>query len=406
MNFSVERVRQDFPLLAQELKGRKICYLDNAVTAQKPQAVIDALVDFYTRINCNVHRGAYSLSHLATDAYGHSREAVARFLNAESSREVIFTRNATEAINLIAASWGNTFLKEGDEILISTLEHHANIIPWQLLAERKNLVIKLIPVLDTGDLDEEAYERLLSEKTRLVAVTAVSNTLGTVTPLERIIPKAKALGALVLVDACQAVPHFHVDVRKLNADFLVFTGHKLFGPNGVGCLYGRLALLEKMPPYQGGGGMIERVSLDGTSFRPSPERFEAGTPAIADAIGLKAAIDYLASLDSSGLMAHEAALLEQAEALLKEVPGLRILGKPYQRAPILSFVMDGVHPHDLATYLDNAAICVRAGHHCTQLLMRHFCVPATLRASFAFYNTFEEVNHLAHTLHAAHRFFA
>ncbi len=405
MAFSIDKIRQDFPLLLQAVKGRPVCYLDNAATAQKPQVVIDALTRFYTEQNANVHRGAYYLSQSATDAYEAARRRIAHFLNAASPSEIVFTRNATEAINLVAAAWGRTFLKAGDEIILSSLEHHANIVPWQLLAKEKDLIIKVIPLLASGDLDFEAYTQLFTAKTRFVAITAVSNTLGTVVPLESFISYAHANEVLVLVDACQAVPHFKVDIALWQPDFLVFTGHKLFGPNGIGVLYGRAALLSSMPPYQGGGGMIERVAFEETTFRAIPERFEAGTPAIADAIGLAVAIDYLAAQDTALLEQHEAALLRHGLMRLQAVPSLRILGNPTHQVPIVSFVMEGVHPHDLATYLDSVAICVRAGHHCTQPLMRCLGVQSTVRASFAFYNTFEEVDHLADTLLAAYQFF-
>lgn len=405
MAFSIDKIRQDFPLLLQKVKGRPVCYLDNAATVQKPQVVIDALARFYTEQNANVHRGAYYLSQSATDAYEGSRKRVAHFLNAPSPSEIIFTRNATEAINLVAAAWGRTFLKAGDEIILSSLEHHANIVPWQLLAREKGLIIKVIPLLASGDLDFQAYTQLFTAKTRFVAITAVSNTLGTVVPLESFIGYAHTHEALVLVDACQAVPHFKVDIDLWQPDFLVFTGHKLFGPNGIGVLYGREALLSSMPPYQGGGGMIERVTFEETTFRAIPERFEAGTPAIADAIGLGAAIDYLATQDTALLEQHEVDLLRHGLMRLQAVPTLQILGNPARQVPIISFVMEGVHPHDLATYLDSVGICVRAGHHCTQPLMRCLGVQSTVRASFAFYNTFEEVDHLADTLLAAYQFF-
>lgn len=404
-NFDISAIRSDFPLLTQVCGDRPIVYFDNAATAQKPQCVIDALVDFYSCFNANVHRGAYRLSQLSSDHYETARQKVAKFLGVHASSEIIFTRNATEAINLVAGSWGKHHLKPGDEVIISILEHHANWVPWQVLAEEKGLILKVIPLNAIGELDFDVFCQLVTPKTRFLALTAASNTLGIRVVLEKFIHFAKKENISVLVDACQAVPHFSIDVQALGIDFLVFTGHKLFAPNGVGVLYGKKSFLEQMPPYQTGGGMIERVSLEKTTFRSAPERFEAGTPAIADAIGLGAAIDYLKKIDDQMIIMHEQALLEQAVLGLKTLKGLQLLGEGNFKVPIISFNLEGVHAHDVATYLDHAGICVRAGHHCTQPLLRALGVSATVRASFAFYNTFEEIDYFIKTLHAAVQFF-
>lgn len=403
--FTPDRLRKDFPLLQQQIKGRPIVYFDNAATAQKPQCVIHALVNFYTSMNANVHRGAYALSQSASEAYELARKKVAQFLGAAEPSEIIFTRNATEGINLVADAWGSVFLKPGDEVILSVLEHHANWVPWQQLAQKKGLVLKVIPLKSDDTLDFEVFCSLVTPKTRLLALTAVSNTLGTCVDVAPFLKCAQEKNIITVLDACQAVPHFKVDVQSLGVDFLVFTGHKLFGPNGIGVLYGKNHLLKAMPPYQTGGGMIERVSVEQTTFRSAPERFEAGTPAIADAIGLGAAIDYLETWESQALFDYEQSLLDYATKGLKQVKGISLFGQAPHKMPIISFNLGGVHPHDVATYLDHAGICVRAGHHCTQPLMQHLCVPATLRASFAFYNTFEEIDYFVNALHSAVDFF-
>lgn len=398
-------LKSDFPALAQKVNGRPVAYLDSAASAQKPQAVIDAMARVMTDHYANVHRGIYTFGAKTSAAYESAREKVARFLNAASEKQIIFTRNATEAINLVAATWGETFLGEGDEIILTALEHHANIVPWHMLRQRKGVVIKVVPILANGALDMAAYDALLSSKTKLVAFTHMSNALGTVTPAAEMIAKAHAVGAKTLVDGSQAAVHLDIDVQALDADFYVFTGHKLYGPTGIGVLYGKADALAAMPPYQGGGEMIEDVSFDAITYKEPPYRFEAGTPAIVEAIGLGAAIDWIAGIDKPAALAHEAKLLEMAEEKLRAIDGLRIFSNAPERASILSFALDGVHPHDLATVFDQLGLCVRAGHHCAQPLMRVLGVTATVRASFALYNNAEDVDRLAEAILKAKRLF-
>jgi cysteine desulfurase/selenocysteine lyase len=393
--FDVLRVRRDFPALHQKVHGRPLVYLDNAATAQKPRAVIDALVRFYTEDNANIHRGLHALSERATAAYEGSREKARRFVNAASAREIVFTRGTTEAINLVAWSFVRPRLQAGDEVLVSTLEHHSNIVPWQMVCGAAGARLRVVPVDDRGDLIVEEYDRLLTPRTRIVALTHVSNSLGTVCPAARLAALARAHGVPVLFDGAQAAPHLEIDVRAIDCDFYAVSGHKMFGPTGIGFLYGKEAHLEAMPPYQGGGDMIASVRFEGTTWNRIPHKFEAGTPHIAGVIGLGAAIDYLAALDPAARRAHEEDLLEYATASLAAIPGLRILGTARDKVSVVSFLLGEIHPHDIGTVLDREGIAIRAGHHCTQPLMERFGVPATARASFAFYNTRDEVDALA-----------
>lgn len=401
----VGALRADFPALAQKVNGRPVAYLDSAASAQKPQAVIDAMTKVMTEHYANVHRGVYTFGAKTSAAYESAREKTARFLNAASEKQIVFTRNATEAINLVAATWGETFLQAGDEIILTELEHHANIVPWHMLRVRKGVVIKVVPVRADGALDMQAFESLLSPKTKLLAVTHMSNALGTVNPVADMIAKAHAAGAKVLVDGSQAVVHLNVDVQALDADFYVFTGHKLYGPSGIGVLYGKADILANMPPYQGGGEMIEDVTFESVTYKEPPYRFEAGTPAIVEAIGLGAAIDWLNGIDKDAALAHEAKLLADAEEKLRAIDGVRIFSTAPERASILSFELTGVHPHDMATVFDQMGLCVRAGHHCAQPLMRKLGVTATVRASFALYNSMEDVERLAEAILKAKRLF-
>jgi cysteine desulfurase/selenocysteine lyase len=402
--FDVEAIRRQFPVLAQRPHGKRLAYLDSGATAQKPQAVIDAVTRFYDRDNSNVHRGVYDLAERATAAFEGARRKVARFLHAEP-REVIFTRGTTESVNLVAQSWGRANVGPGDEILLTGMEHHSNIVPWQLLAEEKGARLVVVPVDDEGRVHLADFERLIGPRTRIVAVTHVSNALGTVNPVKEIVALAHSRGVPVLVDGAQAVPHMKVDVRDLDADFYAFSGHKMFGPTGIGVLYGKARILEAMPPWQGGGDMILSVSFSGTRFNTIPHKFEAGTPDAAGAVGLGAAVDWLEGLDRAGAEAHERDLLEYATRRLREIPGLRIIGTAPGKAAVISFVMDGVHPHDVGTILDREGVAVRAGHHCAQPLMERFGVPATVRASFALYNDREDVDQLVRGLHRVREMF-
>ena len=387
-------IRRDFPALDQAVHGHPLVYLDSAATAQKPTQVIAALSDFLAHRNANVHRGVHDLSQRATDAYDAVRERTRRFLGAADPGEIIFTSGTTAAINLVAQSWGRRFLHPGDEILLSELEHHSNIVPWQLIRDFTGAVIRAVPMTDDGEFDLDAFERMLSKRTRLVAVTHVSNVLGTITPIREIVERAHRVGALVLVDGAQSVPHLPIDVQQLGADFFAFSGHKLYGPTGIGVLYGRRELLERMPPWQGGGGMIGRVRFEETTYAPVPYRFEAGTPPIAEAIGLATAMDYLAAIPAEALAAHERAVIRYAEHRLADVPGVRVLGRPAERIGAVSFTVENAHPHDVGTILDHEGIAVRAGHHCAQPLMQRLGLPATVRASFGLYNTATEVDAL------------
>ncbi len=403
--FDVSALRADFPILAREVHGRPLVYLDNAATTQKPRAVLEAIQDYYTASNANVHRGVHYLSGQATDLFEGARDRIARFLGAGEAREIIFTRNATEGINLVAQTWGRANIGAGDEVLISAMEHHSNIVPWQLLCTEKGATLKVAPMFDNGELDLEAFERLLTPRTKLVAVSALSNALGTVNPVADIIRMAHTAGAVVLVDGAQAAYHMPVDVRALDCDFFVLTGHKLYGPTGIGVLYGKAALLEAMPPWQGGGDMISSVTFEWSTWNVLPYKFEAGTPDIAGAVGLGAAVDYVTAIGMDRIQAHEQALLAYGTEALAAVPGLRMIGTAPRKASILSFVMEGVHPHDLGTIVDREGVAIRTGHHCAQPVMDRLGIPATARASLALYNTRDDIDALVAALHAASRVF-
>ena len=403
--WDVERVRRDFPALHQQVHGKPLVYLDNAATSQKPQVVIDALTAYYSWENSNVHRGVHLLSEKATQAYEAGRARVQRFLNAPDTREIVFVRGATEGINLVAASYGRTWVGAGDEIIISAIEHHSNIVPWQILCEEKGAVLRVIPVNDDGELLLDEYARLLGARTKLVAVGHISNALGTINPIEQMIEMAHRQGVPVLIDGAQAAPHLRVDVRALDCDFYVFSGHKTLGPTGIGVLYGKAEWLERMPPYQGGGDMIASVTFEKTTYNALPYKFEAGTPHIAGVIGLGVALDYLSGLGLDRVVAYERELLAYGTAALHAVPGVRIIGTAQEKASVLSFVVDGVHAHDVGTVLDQAGVAVRAGHHCAMPVMQRFGVPATVRASLAFYNTREELGALVAGLHDVREIF-
>ena len=402
----VERLREDFPILSQLVRGKPLVYLDNAATSQKPRPVIEAVTRFYSSENANIHRGVHFLSERATLAYDAVRERVARFLNASSAGEIVFTRGTTEAINLVAHSWGRSALRAGDEILITGMEHHSNIVPWQLLAAATGAVLRAVPITDAGELDLEAFDRLLTERTRLLAVVHLSNALGTINPVRAMIARARERGVVTLVDGAQSAPHLPVDVQAIGCDFFAFSGHKVFGPTGVGVLYGRAALLERMPPWQGGGDMIETVTLERSTWAPPPARFEAGTPMIAEVIGLGAALEYVESVGRAALGTWEEELLTYATERVSELAGVRIIGTAREKASVLSFVVEGVHPHDVGAVLDDEGIAIRAGHHCAQPVMQRFGVPATVRASFAFYNTREEIDALVRGLRRVRTLFA
>src|SRR4051812_12173864 len=401
----LERIRQDFPMLRQTVRGKRLVYLDNAATSQKPQVVIDAVTRFYASENANIHRGVHYLSERATVAYDQARETVARFINAGSSHEIIFTKGTTEGINLVAQSYGRTFLKPGDEILITGMEHHSNIVPWQLVCEQTGAVLRAARINDAGELDVESFAKLLNDRTRLVALVHVSNALGTINPVKRLIELAHTRGIPVLLDAAQAAPHVALDIQDLDCDFLAFSGHKVFGPTGVGVLYGREALLDRMPPYQGGGDMIATVTLEHSTWASLPAKFEAGTPMIAQVIGLGVALDYVGQVGLQAITAWEHQLLTYATERLAAIEGVRFIGTAKDKASVLGFTLEGVHPHDIGTWLDDSGVAIRAGHHCAQPVMRHFGLPATARASFAFYNTREEVDILADSLIQVERAF-
>ena len=390
----VLRVRRDFPILGVKVNGRPLVYLDNAASSQKPAAVIDSERDVYTRYYSNIHRGVHWLSEQSTKAYEDSRKKVQRFLNARESREIVFVRGTTEAINLVAQTYGRRHVAAGDEVLITAMEHHSNIVPWQMLCEEKGARLRIVPIDDRGELIVDEFERLLGGRTKLVALSHISNSLGTVNPVRELIAMAHRRGIPVVVDGAQAAPHLAVDVVDLDCDFYAFSSHKVYGPTGVGVLYGRAALLEAMPPYQGGGDMISSVTFEKTTYNVLPYKFEAGTPNIAGVIGLGAALDYVERIGLSRISAHEADLLRYATGRLSEVPGLRIVGTAREKAAVISFVLEGIHPHDVGTVLDQEGIAVRTGHHCAQPVMDRFGVPATARASFAVYNTREEVDAL------------
>ena len=405
MPYDVQSIRADFPILSREVYGKKLVYLDNAASAQKPKAVLDAMTKSYTEEYSNVHRGLHYLSNAATQAFEDARESVRRFLNAPSPEQIIFTRNATEAINLVAQSYGGMVLKAGDEVVLSIMEHHSNIVPWHFHRERNGVVLKWAPIDEDGNFLIEEFEKLLTPRTKIVAITQMSNALGTVVPVADVIKMAHARGIAVLVDGSQACVHMGVDVQALDADFYVFTGHKTYGPTGIGVLYGRKELLAKMPPYQGGGEMISEVTTDAITYNDPPHRFEAGTPAIVQAIGLGAALDYMRAIGLEKIAAHEAMLRDRAMARLSEINAIRIFGRAKNKGAIVSFTMEGAHAHDVATVIDRAGVAVRAGTHCTQPLLQRFGVTATCRASFAMYNTLEEVDVLADALISARRIF-
>jgi cysteine desulfurase/selenocysteine lyase len=396
---SIAGCRHQFPLLRQYVNGKPLVYFDNAATSQKPQAVIDAITRYYQESNSNIHRGVHSLSERATQSYEDVRHKVRAFLNAGDHREIVFVRGATEAINLVAHSFGRLTVREGDEILISGMEHHSNIVPWQILCEERHAHLHVIPITDSGELDLEAFPSLLTEKTRILAITHVSNALGTVNPIKQLITQAHAKGIPVLVDGAQAVPHMHVDVQDLDCDFYAFSAHKMFGPTGVGVLYAKSHWLEAMPPYQGGGDMIKSVTFEKTIYNDPPYKFEAGTPNIGGCIGLGAALDYLKELNMDAIRRFEDDLLAYATAQILTVPGVRIIGTAREKAGVLSFVMEGFHPHDIGTVLDVEGVAIRTGHHCAQPVVQRFGLPATARASFAFYNTKEEIDAFIKALH-------
>ncbi|ALO45924.1 aminotransferase class V-fold PLP-dependent enzyme [Pseudohongiella spirulinae] len=392
--FDAEAVRQDFPILQQQVNGQPLVYLDNAATTQKPRAVIDAISDYYLHDNSNVHRGAHTLSDRATAKFEQARQAVADFIGAASSRQIIWTRGTTEGINLVAASWGAANLQPGDRILVSAMEHHSNIVPWQMVAERTGARVEAIPVDESGTLRLDQFEQMLDAHVKMVSVNHVSNALGTINPIEQMIALAHQHGALVLIDGAQSIAHWPIDVKALDCDFFVFSGHKLFGPTGIGVLYGKEDLLNAMPPYQGGGEMIDSVSFDGTTYNQLPYKFEAGTPDIAGAIGLAAAVAYINGMDRAAAAAHEDALLAYALEKAQNVPGLRLIGAADRKVAVLSFVLEGVHPADLGMLLDQQGVAVRTGHHCAQPIMDQYGIPGTVRASFSFYNTFDDADRL------------
>lgn len=405
--FDLDAVRADFPILSREVHGKPLVYLDNGATAQKPKAVLDALDEFYRVENANIHRGVHYLSVNATDLYDQARARIARAINVEDSAQLIFTRGTTEAINLVASSWGRRNLSEGDEILLTRMEHHANIVPWQLLAEEVGAKIVVAPITESGELIVEEFEKLITPKTKLAGFVHISNVLGTVNPAAELCAICRERGVTTVLDGAQGAPHQAVDLAAIGCDFYAFSGHKVFGPDGIGVLFGRRELLESMPPYQGGGDMVERVSFEEeTTFKGIPEKFEAGTPNISGAIGLAAAFDYLETLDADAAHRHEQQLLAAANEALLEIPGLRIQGTAPGKVSIISFTVDGIHPHDIGTILDSEGVAVRAGNHCAQPLMAFYAIPSSARASFAFYNTLGEVETLAKAVRKAHRYFA
>jgi len=397
----IEMIRNYFPLLTRKVKGKDLIYFDNAATTQKPKPVIDALVAYYSRFNANIHRGIHSLAEEATAAFENTRDEARKMINAEAREEIIFTRGATEGINLVAQTWGRQNLGKGDEVIISTMEHHSNIVPWQLICEEKEAVLKVIPVDDNGELIMGEFDKLLSERTKLVAVVHVSNSLGIVNPVKEIIKKSHAAGAKVLIDGAQSSVHLDIDVRDLDCDFFVLSAHKLYGPTGFGILYGKKDILEAMPVFHGGGEMIKEVSFEKTTYNELPYKFEAGTPNIADAIAFKTAIEFVDGIGKEAIRNHEAELLNLATHLLQEIPGLRIIGNSENKISLVSFVIDKIHPQDIGILLDNAGIAVRTGHHCTQPLMDRFGIPGTIRASFAMYNTSAEIETMVEALKKA-----
>lgn len=389
---NVEEIRKDFPILHRQVNGKPLVYFDNGATSQKPQQVIDVINRYYQHENSNIHRGIHTLSQEATDAYEKARTTVQQFINAKHHHEVIFTSGTTGSINLVASSFGKKHLQAGDEIIISTMEHHSNIVPWQMICEEKGAILKVIPISDKGELLMDEFEKLLSSKTKLVSITHVSNTLGTINPVKEIIKLAKAVGAAILIDGAQAVPHTKVDVQALDCDFYAFSAHKMFGPTGVGILYGKEAILNDLPPYQGGGDMIKTVTFEKTTYNELPHKFEAGTPNIVGGLGLAAAIDYMNNIGIANIEAYEHELLSYATEKIKQIEGVRIIGEAANKASVLSFLVDGTHPSDIGMIIDKLGIAIRTGHHCTEPLMNRFDIPGTARASFAFYNTKEEID--------------
>lgn len=403
--YNVEEIRADFPILARTVYGKPLVYLDNGATTQKPRCVVDAITDEYYSVNANVHRGVHFLSQQATELHEASRETVRRFINARSTNEIVFTRGTTESINLLASSFGEAFLGEGDEVIVSTMEHHSNIVPWQLLQMRKGIKLRVIPINDCGELLLDEYERLFTERTRIVCVTHVSNVLGTVNPVKDMIATAHAHGVPVLVDGAQSIPHMPVDVQALDADFYVFSGHKVYGPTGVGVLYGKGEWLDKLPPYQGGGEMIQHVSFERTTFNELPFKFEAGTPDYIGTTGLARALDYVTTLGMDRIAAYEHDLTEYATRRLKEIPGMRIFGEAAEKGSVISFLVGDIHHFDMGTLLDRLGIAVRTGHHCAQPLMQRLGIEGTVRASFALYNTKEEIDALVAGVERVSRMF-
>jgi len=405
MALDIKKIRAQFPALHQEVHGRPLIYFDNGATSQKPQMVIDAVTHYYNKENSNIHRGVHFLSQQATDKYEVAREAVRRFINADSIEETIITRGTTESINLVASCLSRWLFKAGDEVIISAIEHHSNIVPWQMACEQSGAVLKVIPVLDSGELDMDAYRNLLNDKTKLVAVNHISNALGTINPIEEMIPLAQAKGALVLIDGAQATPHMSVDVQALNCDFYCFSAHKMYGPTGVGVLYGKKAILEKMPPYHGGGEMIKEVKFEGSTYNDLPFKFEGGTPNIAGGIGLEACIRFIEEIGIENIATQEAELLAYATEKLKEVGGIRFVGEAENKAGLVSFLIEGIHPYDAGTILDKLGVAIRTGHHCAQPVMDRFDIPGTMRASFAVYNTKEEIDVFIKGIHKVKQMF-
>jgi cysteine desulfurase/selenocysteine lyase len=399
LDLDLQAIRSQFPILSRTVNDKPLVYLDNAATSQKPQCVIDALSDYYGRYNANIHRGIHTLAEEATLAYEATRFAVQEFIGAASAEEIIFSRGTTEGINLVAYTWGRQHIGSGDEILISGMEHHSNIVPWQILCQEKNAVLKVIPVTDEGELSMEVYKNLLSDKTKLVSIVQVSNALGTVNPVKEMIDAAHAVGAKVLVDGAQSAVHLDIDVQALDCDFFAFSGHKVYAPTGIGALYGKKELLESMPVFHGGGEMIKEVTFEQTTYNDLPYKYEAGTPNIADTIALKTALDYIQNIGKATIRKHENELLAYATAQLESIPGLRIIGKAKEKVSLVSFIVKGIHPQDIGILLDNLGIAVRTGHHCTQPLMKRFGIPGTVRASFALYNTKEEIDILIAGMH-------
>jgi len=399
--FDVENIREMFPILSRKLNDKTLVYLDNAATSQKPQVVIDALSNYYSHYNANIHRGIHTLAEEATAAYESTRVTVKSFINAAFPEEIIFTRGATEGINLVAYTWGRKNVRAGDEIIISGMEHHSNIVPWQILCEERKSILKIIPVTDSGELDMEAYKNLLSSKTKLVSVVHVSNSLGTINPVKEIIDAAHRVGAIVMIDGAQSTVHLDIDVQELNCDFFAFSGHKVYGPTGVGVLYGKKDLLQSMPPFMGGGEMIKEVTFEKTTYADLPYKYEAGTPNIADTVALKSALDFINETGKDAIRKHENDLLRYATSQLEALPGLTIIGTAEEKVSVVSFVIANIHPQDIGVLLDNQGIAVRTGHHCTQPLMARFGIPGTVRASFAMYNTKEEIDRLVNGLQKA-----